>query len=90
MTKGKFESIIEKLNVIKPYCISWGCGNESGGYGEEIQVEGLEDPITPLIYDDNVFGFSYCGTVYYSTNDLNALNIAKLYAKQSYSKLTEI
>lgn len=87
MELEQFESIIEQLNIIKPHHISWGCGNEFGGYSEERRFEGLEHPVIPLIYDHNVFGIAYYGTVYYRTDDLNALNIAKLYARQTYCKL---
>lgn len=90
MNTEQFESIIDQLNIIKPYCISWGCGNEFGGYGEERHIEGLEHPVTPLICDRNVFGVVYYGTVYYRTDDLNALNIAELYARQSYCKLQQM
>lgn len=88
MNKEKFESIIKELNTIKPHAINWGTGTEFGGYGERREIQGLE--LTPLIYDRKVFGFSHMGTVYYRTENLNALTIAKLYAANGYCKMQEI
>lgn len=88
MTVEKFERIIAQLNTIKPYCINWGCGTEFGGYGEEREIDGLK--VVPLIYDNNVFGFSHKATVYCRTNDLSARTIAKLYAQQGYEQIKEM
>lgn len=90
ITKEQFENIIEQANNIKPYCIDWGCLDVFGGYGEEFYVEGLEYPITPLIYDRNVFGIAYYDTVYYCTDNLNASRIAQIYARQGYCKLQQM
>lgn len=88
MTTEKFEKIIEQLNIIKPYCISWGCGDEFSGYSQEVEVEGIR--VVPLICDRVVFGFHHERTVYYRTKDLNALRTAKLYASHGYIKLQEM
>lgn len=87
MTKEKFEKIIKLLNDIKPYNIGWGCGNEFGGYGCEREIEGLDGTIEPLVCDREVFGFRHEGYVYYRTDNLNALNIAKMFARQNYVAL---
>lgn len=90
MTKEKFEKIIEKLNEIKPYHMSWCCGDEFGGYGREYEIEEAEGAVTPLICDREVFGFSYDGTVYYRTDNLNAQRIAKLFASNRYLNLQKM